>query len=376
MVAHRAGEWVAGSDGERRGDAGVAAGECDAYQRIAAFMSDVRQPRLLALVNGTALPGVVSAELSGSGAFQADRFRLDAALNASSQFGLDYWSADGTPVVDLQFSLDGGGNYASLMIGQVDRISADPVNGRISLSGRDLSARLIDQTTDEGFANQTSSDVATLLAQRRGLQATVSATTTLVGRYYQDDHHQLGLGRFSRARSEWDVLVDLARREGYSVFVSGATLFFQPLDQAAVFSVYWDQVARDSNVKSLKLDWLPAIANGVQVVVQSWHSKQGNAVSARAGAGGGTVSTVLRANLTESDAQTLATQYLNELLGQERSISFDLPGELTLTPRSLVQVTGDVAGWGGLYQVVDVTRRLDIRGGFSQSVSARGYTPA
>src|SRR5260363_359925 len=44
-----------------------------------------------------------------------------------------------------------------------------PVEGTIELTGRDLTARLIDANTSEHFADQTASQIATLLAQRRDL---------------------------------------------------------------------------------------------------------------------------------------------------------------------------------------------------------------
>jgi hypothetical protein len=117
--------------------------------------------------------------------------------------------------------------------------------GRLQIEGRDLSSRLIENKTQEAFVNQTSSQVATTLAQRRGLTPQVTATTTLVGRYYQQDHVRDSLNQFSRTTTEWDLLIYLAQREGFDVFVKGTTLYFQPTTDPSAdpYVVRWDGVS-------------------------------------------------------------------------------------------------------------------------------------
>ena len=100
------------------------------------------------------------------------------------------------------------------MQGAVDSVSIDPTLGLVRLDGRDLTGSLIEARTQETFANRTSSEIAALLAGRHNLTPRVSSTTTPVGRYYQSEHDSITLSQFSRATTEWDLLVYLgaARR--------------------------------------------------------------------------------------------------------------------------------------------------------------------
>jgi hypothetical protein len=47
-------------------------------------MSGSRQPRLLVLANGAALPGVIDAEVVSNNHYAADRFRVSVAINADT----------------------------------------------------------------------------------------------------------------------------------------------------------------------------------------------------------------------------------------------------------------------------------------------------
>ena len=176
------------------------------------------------MLDGSFLPGLMEADISNNAHFGAARFRLRLAMNGYTasqllQPGL---------VLDVQMGVSG--SPISLIQGEVDSFSIDVLNGSVSLEGRDLTARLLDARTQETFSNQTASEIAETLAARHGLASNVTATKTLAGRYYGNEHDRLTLGQFSRSTTEWDLLTFLAAREGYEVFVTGQTLNFMPLD--------------------------------------------------------------------------------------------------------------------------------------------------
>jgi hypothetical protein len=333
----------------------------------------VRQPRLLVLCNGAVLPGAVAAEVQAGGGFQAGRFRVEAALNADPARGAAWWDAAAQVVVDVRFSVDAGASFQSLLVGEADSVRVDPLRGRLVLEGRDLCGRLIDSSTDETFSNRTASEVAAILAARHGLGAMVTPTGTLVGRYYQADHTRVSLGRGARARSEWDLLAELARREGFDLWAEGETLCFQPAaDPAAApaFVARWN--GDGANVTGLELRRAMLPGRGVQVEVRSWLSRDGRTATATAGAAGGVSARLVRANLPDDAAEALARTVQAELAAEARTASFALPGEFALTPRSAVRLDGVPAGWAGPYRVCEVVRRLDGAGGFTETVVARG----
>ncbi len=163
----------------------------------------LRAPRLLVLANGQPLPAF-EAEVLSNNHYAADRFRVRAA---ASQLPPGLMS-EVEIMLEIQASLDAGGNFTRLILGAVDTLDLDPVSGTLDLSGRDLAAGLIETRTQETFANQTSSEIATTLAGRHGLEPDVQATTTPVGRYWQLEHDRIVLDQFARATTEWDLLVD------------------------------------------------------------------------------------------------------------------------------------------------------------------------
>ncbi len=174
----------------------------------------------------------------------------------------------------MQVSL--GFDFMSLITGYVDNVTIDPLHQTAHISGRDLSSGLIEARTHETFANRTSSDIATLLAGRHGLGANVQQTTTPVGRYWQLEHDRITLDQFSRATTEWDLLVGLAEREGFDLWVSGQTLNFVPTPTA----VSPDSVLRSAttlngppNLTGLRLERSLTLAQVLTVTVKSWNSR-------------------------------------------------------------------------------------------------------
>ncbi len=330
--------------------------------------SNVRAPRLDALLNGVALAGVIDAEISSIGHYAADRFQLRVALSANAA---SLWAQ--TPMaIELRLSL--GSGWVSLVQGNVDRLDIDPIRHEVELEGRDLTASFIEARTQEAFVNQTSSEIATLLAGRHGLSANVTQTSVPVGRYYQSEHSSITLGQFARATTEWDLLIYLAQREGFEVWVQGSTLYFNPISIGSTIGVSLSP----SDCIDLRLSRALTLARDISVVVKSWNSRQKHAftetarqTSASASGQPALTYVYVMPNLTPADALARAQQILAELSQHERNVDITMPGELTLAPRAPVTLFNTGTDFDGTYEVASVTRRLSERGGFVQTVRAK-----
>jgi phage protein D len=359
--------------------------------------SVLRTPALAIQINGAPLPGVFAAEIASNNHLAADHFSVTAALagaagGATSPTTSLAAIAD-TPdlLVTVGVAIDGA-PPTTLLTGAVDTLEIDPVARTLHLAGRDLSAQLIETRTQETFANQTSSEVATTLAGRHGLTPDVQATTTLIGRYWQLEHDSSTLNRHSHARTEWDLLVALAGLEGFDVWVSGSTLHFRPSPQPAAPSATLRAVATlagPPNVLSLRLERALTLARDIRVTVKSWNSRTQSAVTATARAsGGGGANTrgsgggasrsgkqidyvYVVPNLTAAAAQDYANRKLAEISAHERIVIAEMPGELTLAPRQWIAVEGTGTGFDQLYAVDEVERRFDLAGGFTQRIRGR-----
>lgn len=346
---------------------------------------DIRRIGLRVLLDGKLLPGAVSASVDQNSHYQPDTWHADFALDYPGAPTLDWWGSDGIvgSLFDVQASLDGGMGWQSLIIGEADSIDINPVHGSVSIKGRDLTARLIDKKTQESFSNQTSSEIATTLAGRRGLNPVVTATSTLVNRFYAVDHETVTHDQFSRVSTEWDLLTYLAREEGYDVFVSGKDLHFQPSPSLSQdpFIVRFDHVTRTLNATSLTLSRSLTLAKDVQVVVRSWRSREGRPFqrgSPKGSTTGAPSSKVqryiyTRPNLTEDQAQKMADTLREQITRHERTGQIECPMELTLSPRDIVRLEGVGTGWEAQpYYVASVNRGISMSG-TTQSVQIKNH---
>jgi hypothetical protein len=354
-----------------------------------------RQPRCKVTVNGMILTGVVEVEVTNASHFTADSFRvvcsssgLPAALNPA------YWalSAGDQVAVSAGFA-DASGNtsYFPLILGQVDNIDYDLTGRKLTLTGRDLSAPLIDAKTAEKFQNKLSSEIAAILAARHGLlttdangNSTIQTTTGKAGTFYEIDNVVL-----TQEQTEWDLLIYLAEHEGFDCWVSGNTLYFQPSPVAAAlpYKLVWQEPPTgvfNSNALDIKLSRSETLAQDVIVKVQSWNQKQQKSFvvtyhvsqafkSQRSGGKSQTYSFVVP-NLNRDQALQLAKAKAEEITRHERVLTASLPGDNLLTTRAMVQLVGTNTAWDQNYYPDTVTRTLSFEGGYRMELRAKNHS--
>jgi phage protein D len=344
-----------------------------------------RSPRLRLLINGQTLVGAYEVAVTSNNHFSADYFDAAVALGPDSWADAQFWSSESDILIDIQLALDGAASFTSLIQGFIDRVSVDPVGRVVRVNGRDFTAALIESQTPETFSNRTSSEIATIFAQRHGLVPSVVPTSTPVGRFYQSDHESLTLERFSGTTSEWDLLVSLARRESYDAFVTGDTLYFQPTTQITTIS----QVLYPTDMMELRLERALTLARDIQVTVQSWNSLQQlvftesvtGVIAENSSSGSGSNASpiqryvVIHPNLTPDKALAIARQHLSEVSRHERVIEFSMPGELVLTPRSAIMLDGTGTAFDQAYYIDSIERTFRPQTGFAQRVRASNSSP-
>lgn len=341
-----------------------------------------RFPSVQLLVNGIPIVGTIQAEVIANNNFAADRFLARIALGADPTATGPFWASAQGIVAEIRLSLDGL-IFQSLIQGLVDCVTIDPVCALVCIEGRDLTAALMETRSQEAFANRTSSEIASLIAQRHNLTPSVTPTTTPVGRYYQNEHDRVTLGLFSRTITEWDQLVFLARQEGFDLFVQGTTLFFQSAQQPPDV-----RVLQPTDLSDLRLQRSLTLARDIEVTVKSWNSRQKGAFSqtAMAAISGPSGATglasqkpqkyiLVRPNLTPDQALQLAQRKLTELTRHERVVEATLPGDLALTPRSKISLSGTGTDFDQLYFVDVIERSITSRGGFIQRIRAKNTSP-
>jgi hypothetical protein len=79
--------------------------------------------------------------------------------------------------------------------------------------------------------------------------------------------------------------------------------------------------------------------------------------------------------LISSDALKFARQKIAELARHERTVRITMPGELTLTPRSVLLISGTGSDFDQAYYIDVIERRFRQNGGLIQHVLARNSSP-
>jgi hypothetical protein len=288
-----------------------------------------------------------------------------------------FWSSLASAYVEIVPISQSHSASQSLISGMIDTLHLDPVMQTVTIEGRDLSSTLVDSYRQQDFVNQTASEVVSNIASYHGLTPIVTPTTGEVGRYYGDGYTRLSLGQFSRIRSDWDLVVQLARENSFDVFVQGASLFFQP-------PTFWNGLPvhiglRD--VKTLRFDRTLTIASSAAARVQSWNSQDmasyainsaGDAIDAAQTAEASTIQPFLfsASNFTSQQVASAAGRYAAELNRLGTVAHIEMPWDLRLSARTTVLVDETNSLFDAIYKIESIERCHSSTSGSSQIVRA------
>ena len=279
-----------------------------------------------------------------------------------------------------------GSNAVCQFQGLVDHVSHDPVRGVVQVSGRDYSVLLLDYAVDDAFLNQTASEIVQKLAADVGLMSSVTPTATYAGRYFSISHVRHTKTKQSRFKNAWDLLSRLASYEQYDLWVDGKTVNFHPAysNDVVVQANFQTPGASGktyptANFATVQCERDLIIAKGVQVKISSFDSEQrrtsvglwprtpkANAV---------VYSPAIAPNLRQTQVDALAVKIYNDIVAHLRSVTFTVPGDLTMQPRQSLRLSRTETTWDRLYRIDSIQREMSFREGFQQTVVARTRAP-
>jgi phage protein D len=345
----------------------------------------VRYPRAAVLINGEDIGGLISWSTSENEFSSPDSF---GAVWAEATLPKDRGAAwfDSLEVgaeleircgyVNDPFSFTAS-DLPLVFVGAMDDITNDWMTGELIVSGRDLTAKLMEAKTSEKFINRTASDVAETLAKKYGLDAVVTATTDKVGRLYKADNVEI-----QSERTEWDLLSWLARESGFVTYVQGRTLYFGPRtteEAATPFVINRSQLAADAvatgNYSRLETHRTLTVAGDITVTVRSWGQKSKTSVTKTAKRQGGGTKQEFSYNipgLSADQAQQKANQLLAELSQHERKLDYSGPG-LNVGISDLIRLEGTGTTFDALYYPEAIGREWSVDEGYSMTLSAKNH---
>lgn len=358
-------------------------------------ISDARQPRGIVKIGDKLLTGWLDLEFDNNSFYQADTFRICFSLSALPPEFNDAWWASQTEVMAeilVGFPVDAEKytetDLDSMIYGRVDDMEYDPAGRTLMISGRDLTAKLIDNKTTEKWPNLTSSQIVEQIAAKNGMTPVVTKTESIAGRYYEIDHVTL-----TDEKSEWDLISYLARQEGFAAYVKGRELHFEPkpTPDGDVYMLKWqpptDEIGYyQFNGMRMGFSRNLTVSRGVQVTVRSWNqkSKRGFTVTyPTKGKGIKPGQATQKAqqysytfpNLTLEQATQKAQKLHSEIIQHEMNLSAELPGDNYLTPQVMVQVVGTATAYDQMYYPASIRRTLSMEGGYRMTLSAKNHAP-
>lgn len=359
-------------------------------------VSHARRPRGAVKLNGEAIAGWTSFEVDNNAYRSADTFRVVFVVTMLPTARDKVWFAtQSSMMVEIFATADLAGDdpYVPaesdrLIYGQADEVAFDPVQGVIELSGRDLTAALIDTKTSEHFANQTASQIATTLANRHGLTPVVTATKTKSGEYYKDDHAST-----TQQQSEWELLTFLANIEDFSLYVKGKDLHFAPRPSATAdrYVIAWESPSNErghpvANVVNLRFTRALTIAKGVTVEVRSWNAKSkkgfsaswpkaAKAVQPGQSAAKTQVYRYTIAGLTQDKALQRAQSIYKQIIAHEMRLTGYLPADNVLDCSKTLLVRGTGTAFDQVYYPENVMRSMSLTEGYRMNIRAKNTGP-
>jgi phage protein D len=310
-------------------------------------------------VNGDYMENVLSTTVASTNSFSADTFSVTLAIGTEPFHGLTFWSSVAESYIEI-FSSD---MTVCLITGMADTVLIDLLQGTVKIEGRDLSSRLIDTSPEQDFVNQTAADIVTSIASKHGLAANVVPTVGMTGRFYGDNFTRLSISKFSRIRSEWDLVVQLARECEYDVYVSGQILFFEP----ATISGEAAAVLTPDMVSSLRVERTLWISDSPAVQMSTWSSQDLAVYRQTDGSAAGSSAYVFTgSNLTANQVSQDTARYLNEISRMRQVISVEMPWMDSASTRAPIYLYGVGSVLNGIYRVDHVERQFSASSGSRQ----------
>lgn len=335
----------------------------------------LREPRAFIIANGTTL-NCISVDVQMSKTHKSDTFHCEIPFGAlPPEMDEVWWSEEGDVSVQVQFQLDAFSGSVQVFDGKVDKVGHDFAQRILSLQGRDKAAALIDSKSSEKFNNQTPDQIVKQIAGRHGITVDADAVTSKGGKIFQIDY-----AKVTNDEPEWTVITQLADMNGLVAYMTGGVLYFKPIDeQLPVLDVVYVPPTPASfangNFMTLKTSRNLILGRPVNVKVQSWNHKEKKVYESQAsdptGSGEPLNYTYEPPGLTGDQAEKLAQKRLAENTSHELMFDLSMPGDPTVTPRFVMQLSGTGTAYDQQHEITSIDHSMSQSGGYRMTISAK-----
>lgn len=250
----------------------------------------------------------------------------------------------------------------------------------VTLNGRNVVGKMIDEKITDKFPNSTSSTIATNIANKYGLAPVITATTTLAGTYYSKSSAVTP----DANTSEWDLLQFLANQENFIVRVKDNQLLFGPYSEVTSYEntdpiVYtWGY-----DIEKLEIERSPHAARDIVVNVISYDrankqrivetakssTQSSSSTSGQIGRKEQYIENYTIPGLTRDQAQKKAQAIYDQLSRSQLIGQIDCAGNTDMAIDRLIQIQGIGLGLQNNYYLNKVSHKFDIDDGYANECS-------
>lgn len=329
-----------------------------------------RQPRAAVVVNGTTIE-CKEISVSASKDHKSDHFKACAPLfHLPAGTDSNFFST----VVDCtaQVMIDIGQGSVKIFDGKIDCVTHDFTKGEFEFSGRDKGSKLIDKKSSKKFNNQKPHEIVKTLASDAGLETDVDDVDDKSGRIMEIDY--VGLQHRS---DDWTAIQKLAEvhdREAY--MTNGKVYFKKPDEKLPTFAVHFTpptaQSPADSNVVRLSVERSLNLGKNIKHTVHSRHHKHKKnyeGTYTEKGSGDTVEWHHHHPGLDKDQATKRAKSHCNKVTKHELKITIEMPGDPTVTPRHMIDLTGTGTAYDQQHAIECIEHKLSVEHGYSMTIS-------
>lgn len=334
----------------------------------------MRTPRAFVVVNGTAMIPM-SVDVSMSKTHKSDTFHCEIPFGALPP-GMDeaFWSTANNISVQVQIETDAYSGPVQIFDGKVDQVQHEFDTRVLKVQGRDKTAALIDTTSTEKFTNQQPDQIVQTICGRHGITANTDSVSSKAGKIFQLDYAKL-----TQRESEWNVIQRLADRFGMTAYMTGGQVYWKKYpEQLPVVNVTYvpPTPASYANGNFMRLRTARNLILGrpVHVKVQSWNHKEKKLYQTEKvenGSGDPLIYNYQEPSMTGDQVDKLATKRLSENTSHELSFELEMPGDPTVTPRFMMQLSGTGTAYDATHQIKTVEHQISQQRGYTMTISAK-----
>lgn len=327
-----------------------------------------RSPILSTLVDGAEVQGVLDARVVSTNYYSSDWFEVSFSLDLPQSPSINFWTTVRNPLIEIKGTLRKEDPPTSLILGHADSVSIDTRHRVVMVTGRDLSALMVDTSINRSFPNQSAGEIVTFIAAFHGLIPRVVPTADLVGRLYGGSHI-ISLDTYqSRSLSDWDIIVRMAMQYGYDAYVDGRSFFFHPTFDKKNGAL----VIGPGDCTQMRVTRDICLERRRPARLISWNQQMQQEIAEAALSGSDALSEqsleFFEPNVNHEHLASVITRASRARSAKGLRVQLTMPGETTVSARSQLLLQGVADPIDGKYDIESVERTFNIRTGFTQHV--------